>query len=390
MKHSFIEKLYCLSVILAFGLLFYANAEAQEAPNGAVYNLGIGKAFYIPCGLALICSFFLKIKHDWLDKVLYGLIFVAILSTCFHPPLSGTFLTWTITRFVMAILCFKGVRDIDPLLLAKYATVLSPLIVFPHYILSDPFSYGNIRYGGFYGDPNFLALSLNFLIALCYITSREEKSILIKILSVSSIVGAVPLIILGASRGGIMGLSIVILFILIDTFKRSKRGFLFLVAVLVLAGGLLSRKMSDTLDLVERRYQAEAESDQAGARARIEGIEDAFRVLGRRPSLIPFGIGLGNTFDTIAQYREDGYRSFRVIHNTYIALLYESGLISLVLYLMIYVYAFKNLLRKRKYFLTGILLSAIVSLFTLPGVAFMPGWILLFFMSNKKIELITV
>ena len=276
------------------------------------------------------------------------------------------------------------------MLLAKYATVLSPLIVFPHYILSDPFSYGNIRYGGFYGDPNFLALSLNFLIALCYITSREEKSILIKILSISSMVGAVPLIILGASRGGIIGLSIVILFILIDTFKRSKRGFLFLVTVLVLAGGLLSRKMSDTLDLVERRYQAEAESDQAGARARIEGIEDAFRVLGRRPSMIPFGIGLGNTFDTIAQYREDGYRSFRVIHNTYIALLYESGLISLVLYLMIYVYAFRNLLRKRKYFLTGILLSAIVSLFTLPGVAFMPGWILLFFMSNKKIELITV
>lgn len=386
MKQSVIERLYCLFVVLAFGLLFYANAEAQEAPTGAVYNLGIGKAFYIPCGLALVCSFFLGIKRDWLDKVLYCLIFVAILSTCFHPPLSGTFLTWTVTRFVMAILCFKSVRDVDPVLLAKVAAVFSPLIVFPHYFLSDPFSYGNIRYGGFYGDPNFLALSLSFLIALCYKTSREERGILIKVLSISSIVGAVPLIILGVSRGGIIGLFIIILFILIDTFKRNKRGVFFLVVVIVFAGGVLSTRMSDTLDLVELRYQAETESDQIGAKARIEGVGNAFRVLSKRPALIPLGIGLGNTYDTIAQYRDDGFRSSYVIHNTYISLLYEIGVIGFLLYLLIFYYAFKQLLQKRDYLLIGLLLSAIVSLVTLPGTAFMPGWILLFFLTNKSLN----
>ena len=383
MKHSFIEKLYCLSVVLAFGLLFYANAEAQEAPNGAVYNLGVGKAFYIPCGLALICSFFLRVKRDWLDKVLYGLIFVALLSTCFHPPLSGTFLTWTVTRFVMAILCFKGVRDIDPLLLAKYATVLSPLIVFPHYILSDPFSYGPYRYGGFYGDPNFLALALNFLIALCYITYRDKRGILIRILAVCSILGAIPLILLGASRGGILGLAVVLLFILINTYKTTKAGFVVMIVLMILAGGFLTRKMDNTLDFIEQRYRLETESDQIGFKARIEGVHGALTVLGNKPALIPFGIGLGNTFDTIGQYRDDGFKSGFVIHNTYASLLYELGLIGLVLYLFIYFQAFRQLIRHKNYFMMGILISAIVSLFTLPGAAFMPGWILLFFTANK-------
>ena len=79
MKHSVIEKIYCICVVLAFGLLFFANAEAQEAPDGTLYHLGVGKAFYVPCGLALLCSFFLKKRQDWLDRVLYCLIFVAIL-----------------------------------------------------------------------------------------------------------------------------------------------------------------------------------------------------------------------------------------------------------------------------------------------------------------------
>lgn len=386
MKQSVIERLYCLFVVLAFGLLFFANAEAQEAPDGTMYHLGIGKAFYIPCALALLSSFFLKKKRDWLDMVLYCLIFVALLSTCIHPPLSGTFLTWTVTRFVMAILCFKSVRDVDPLLLAKFAAIFSPLIVFPHYFLSDPFSYGSYRYGGFYGDPNFLALALNFLIAICYITFRKEKGFFIKFLSVCSIVGAIPLILLGASRGGILGLSIILLFILIDTFKRSKTSFVILAVVMVLLGGLLTRRMSDTLFLIEQRYQSKTESDQIGARARVEGIGNVFRVLGRRPELIPFGIGLGNTFDTIARYRDDGFRSSFVVHNTFISLLYELGLLGLILYLLIYVFAFKQLLRQHQFLLTGVLLSAIVSLFTLPGAAFMPGWILLFFTANKYIS----
>ena len=384
MKHSFIEKIYCLSVVLAFGLLFYSNAEAQEAPDGTIYQLGLGKAFYIPCGIALVSSFFLKIKRDWLDRMLYCLIFVAILSSLIHPPLSGTFLTWTVTRFVMAILCFKGVRDIDPLLLAKYATVLSPLIVFPHYILSDPFSYGVYRYGGFYGDPNFLALALNIIIALCCISFRNEDSKLIKILSACSIAGSVPIILLGMSRGGIIGLAIVILSLLLNTFKKNKFGFSVLLLLVLISGFFISRKMGSTLNLIEDRYMLESESDRIGSKARVEGVKSAFHVFEKKPGLLLFGIGLGNTYDTINLHRDDGYSSVYVIHNTFISLLFELGLVGLILYLLIYYQAFREQFRRRNYFMVGILLSVTVSLLTLPGAAFMPGWIFLFFAVNKQ------
>ena len=158
--------------------------------------------------------------------------------------------------------------------------------------------------------------------------------------------------------------------------------------VLIIVGGYFSKKTSETIDLIESRYQAESEADRIGVRARIEGVQSAFRVLSNRPELIPFGIGLGNTYDTRAEYRDDGFRSSYVIHNTYVSLLYELGLIGLILYLMIYFHAFGQLFRQRSLLLLGILLSAIVSLFTLPGAAFMPGWILLFFMTNKSLYLV--
>ena len=127
MKQSVIERLYSIFVVLAFGLLFFANAEALEAPNGAVYNLGIGKAFYVPCGLALLSSFFLPKKRDKLDGTLLVLILVAIFSSLLHPPLSETFLSWEVTRFIFAILCFKDIRNIDPLMFAKHVAIASAL-----------------------------------------------------------------------------------------------------------------------------------------------------------------------------------------------------------------------------------------------------------------------
>ena len=386
MKRPVIERLYSIFVVLAFGLLFFANAEAQEAPNGVAYNLGIGKAFYVPCGLALLSSFFLPKKRDRLDIALAILVFVAIFSSLIHPPLSEKFLSWEVTRFVFAILCFKDIRNIDPLMFARHIAIASPFIIFPHYLLSDPFSYGPYRYGGFYGDPNFLALALNIIISLCYITFRHHKGILIRILCIGSIVGAIPLVLFGMSRGGILGLAVVLAAILVNTFKKSKLGFVLMTVVLIVVGGFFAKRTSDTIDLIESRYQAESEADRVGVRARIEGVQDAFRVLSNRPELIPFGIGLGNTYDTRAIYRDDGFRSSYVIHNTYVSLLYELGLIGLILYLMIYFHAFRQLFRQRNLLLLGILLSAIVSLFTLPGAAFMPGWILLFFMANKSIS----
>lgn len=382
-----VQSIYIYSIVLAFGLLFYANAENIENPSGQVVQIGIGKAFYIPCGIALVCSFFLQKRKDRLTNVLYWLIVVALFSSLIHPPMSNDVMTWTLTRLIFAILCFKDIRIIDPWLFIRTVAIASPIIVFPHYILSNPFAWGAYRYGGFYGDPNFLALALNLIIVICYMAITREKRFIFKILYASSIIGAVPLILVGMSRGGILGMLFLFSFILINLWRTNKRYIFVLLFIMPFLRSPFISKMGNTIENIESRFSNESRSDANGANARWEGIHSAFLVFLNRPELIPFGIGLGRTYATKEQYRKDGYYTKYAIHNTFISLMYEAGIITLMFYSYIYLYAFHILWKRRDYLLLGLLLSAMISLMTLPGATFMPGWILLFFVTNTQFNI---
>lgn len=381
-----IEIIYTLSVVLAFGLLFFANAENQEAPDGTVVNLGIGKSFYFPCGIALLCSFYFHRTNDKMNQALNWLIGLALASTLINFPSSFNILEWTATRFVMAILCFRDIRIIEPKRLVLFVTLSAPFIVIPHYILTNPFGYGSYRYGGFYGDPNFLAIALNLIITMCYLSFKLNTRYITRIFAVISILGSIPLILVGVSRGGILGLILVLFFIARDIYKSSKFHFsILLVFCLALSGPTIVR-MSDTLDFIETRFSNESSSDANGVKARIVGIESCLNVFLNHPISIPLGIGPGQTMAKINEYRQYGYKSTVMIHNTYFGLLYEIGIFAFFFYLSLYWQAFKNLKRRKFYLLFGLLVSDAFSLFTLPGMCFMPAWILLFFVANHRIS----
>ena len=374
-------KIYTISVILAFGLLFYANAEAQEAPDGTVVHLGLGKSFYAPCALALMCSFFIKRKYDAIEATLYGLILLTIISTLIHPPFSSNVLEWTTTRFIFAILCFRDLRNVSPVVFIKYLSIASPLIVLPHYVLSDPFSFGVYRYGGFYGDANFLALALNFIIVICYLSIKMNKRQWIRLCALTSIFGSIPLILVGMSRGGLLGLFLIMLFIMTDSFKKNKKAIVLLSILLLVALYPIFLEIEGVFGQIEERFT------EGNANARIEGIVSAINVLTNKPELIPFGIGPGNTVHMMSYYKQFGYICAYVIHNTFFSILYEMGIFACILYVSLYIRTFYRLHRQRHFLLMGLLLSSALSLFTLPGHAFMPGWILLFFLSNHRIYL---
>lgn len=384
-KQISIEKIYALSVTIAMGLLFFANAEQQTYYDGSNVSLGIGKLFYIPCGIALICSFHIKRKRDSLDIALYWLIGVSCISSLIHPAEVSSILEFSLVRFVFAIMCFKSVKDIDPFLIIRYVALASPFIIFPHYILTNPFAFGGNRYGGFYGDANFLALALNIVIAMCYLAYKQEKKKKLMIVYLLSIIGAVPLILVGMSRGGIIGLVLIIIAMLGDVWKSSKVSFSLILIILLVGSSTFVNNFGDILTLIEYRFSGEASTDAGGAMARWDGVVSVLNVFGNRPDLIPFGIGFGNTLPHLKDYMQYGFYLKIAIHNTYFSLLYEAGLLSLLLYLNIYLYAFRILMKNKKYFLIGLLMSAMLSLATLPGVAFMPGWILLFFLCNPAL-----
>lgn len=382
---NIIQKIYVGSVVLAMGLLFYANSDNIESPQGMALSLGIGKAFYLPCGIALLLSFFIHSVNDKFEKTVNALVVVALLSSLIHPPFGNNVLSWGLTRFIMGILCFRKLHVVNPEIVMKYFLWAAPIIILPHYIFTNPLDYGPYRYAGFYGDPNFLALALNFLITVCYMRIVRTDKNIEKIVGCISIVAAIPLILVGVSRSGILGLVLIMFIIMMNLRKTNRKIYTLLLIIIIATSGAVATKFSDTFDFIETRFSNDSESDRTSSEARMRGIEGCLVVLSNRPELIPLGIGVGNTVATLSEYRQYGYHSGD-LHSTFFSILYEMGILGLICYSLLYWYSYKNLRFRRNYLLIALLFSAALSLLTLPGSAFMPAWILLFFVSNINLE----
>lgn len=383
-----IELIYITSVVTALGLLFFANSENIEYSGIQTVSLGIGKSFYFPCVIALISSFFLKKRQDNYGRLFYILIVLGLVSSLLHPPLKSNPITWTLTRFTFAILCFKDIRLINPYSFTKIATIASPFIIIPHYIITNPFSYGAHRYAGFYGDSNFLAIALILLIVCSYITIKSENNKFFIILGYFSILISIPLIFVGMSRGGLIGLALILLVIISDLRKTNKKVYVIILVCFLLSIGSVLENFSDLFSSISSRFLNESDSDEYSTLARIYGIQSALNVLTNYPIVIPFGIGLGNTVPAASEYVKYGCFYKAEIHNTFVSMMYEGGLIMVSIYLYIYIKVFRSLYKYRNYLLLAMLLSLFFSLNTLPGVSFMPGWISLFLLCNEKILII--
>lgn len=382
------EYIYVINVVLAFGLLFFANADNIEVPDGNSVSLGIGKSFYVPCLIAFISSFFIKKTHDHYDKLFTTLIVLGIISSFIHPPQQSNPLAWTLTRFTFGILCFKDLKTINPYLFAKFVTIASPIILIPHYIITNPFGYGAYRYAGFYGDANFLAIALILLIVCNYITILKESNKLFSIIGYFSIVCAIPLILVGMSRGGLIGLGLIMFAILSNLKKTNKTHFYLIVILFIFSIGSLLANFSDLFSSIISRFMNESDSDNYSTMARLYGIQSALTVFSNCPILIPFGVGLGNTIFAATEYAQYGVFYKAEIHNTFFSLMYEGGIIMAFVYLSIFFKIFKTLFRFKNYLLIAMLLSLFISLNTLPGVSFMPAWITLFFLCNNNLMIL--
>lgn len=379
------ELIYSVSIVLAFCLLFFANSENDIYTIGTVEKLNIGKAFYYPCGVALISSFFLPLRKDSTSSILLGMLVLACVSSIIHPPMNDNIMSWTLTRFVLGILCFKNIANVNPYIIAKFVAWFSPIVVALHYIYSDPFAFGMERYGGFYGDSNFLALGLIVIIVMCCIAFRRDNNIVMRTICVLSIIGAIPLIFVGRSRSGLIGIIMIVFFFLYEMGRKNK--WLMLFSVLVIFSLLYSLyiRYFDLFDYAFTRFSSDSQTDVVSTQLRFEQIRGVFNVLLNKPQLIPFGIGIGNTIDATNYYAQYGFFVGYDVHNTFVSLLYEGGALALGLYVVLYYNIAKKLYIARDYFLISLFLTLILSLSTLPGMAFMPGWITLFFLCNEQL-----
>lgn len=381
-KNDWVDILYVVSVVLSFGLLFFAH-EA-ETPDGVTIELGVGKLFYIPCATALILSAFKWHRTDRVDRLIILLLFFSIVSSLISPPNTGGFLSWSLTRFSLGILCFWNLRNVSSQMFIRVLSIVSPVIIFAHYILSAPLSYGLYRYAGFYGDPNYLAMGLNFIIAINYLNWKTCKHLIIRLINVATIIGTIPLVLVGVSRGGILGLIVILFIIAIDLFAKSKKRFVLLVIVSIILGGSVISLLSPQIENIKSRFESESVSDYNSAYSRVLEIQSVFNVLSSHPQLIPFGVGLGNNMRAKQLYPDDYIDRFEV-HNTFIKLLFEQGLFAFFVFLFLMIKQLFILCRKREKIYLGLYLSSLMTTMTLGCITFMPFWIVFFFLWNRDL-----
>lgn len=376
-RRSLASSLYVFFAAASLIMFYYAHAEW----------LPVEKAFYVPCAITLLCSFFVKRKWDKIDRILTVFVIFVALS----DVLTGIYpkgISSPLVRISLGIFCFNKIRKVDLYGAITVIAKLSPIIMVTYYVFANPLTYVSwVRYGGFSGDPNYLAISLELLIVLNLIfIHRKETGMFWRVLSVASIISTLPLFLVGQSRMGLISLVVLFLFYLSFLYKNSKRNFMILAVtgcVLLVAG---FGSYSYMLDGVERRFTKHSSSRGSGGMIqndpRMAQINATFRVFKRNPSYVFSGIGADHDPEDIQDYKQ---MADNPVHNTFVGILLQDGLFALSAFLMLLIVTFRQVVKRpdKKLYL-GFYLSLLLNISSVPSASYLTFWWSLFFLLNQK------
>jgi O-antigen ligase len=193
---------------------------------------------------------------------------------------------------------------------------------------------------GILGNPNDLAINIaiNWPLALAFVLA--SRGMFKKALWLIGLLGLFYGVVGTYSRSGSIAMIICFAICIWEFAIRGKRflllagaGFLALVVVVVMVA--TPHYMTRMESLMEGNI--EGSGDHGSLEARQQLLTDSIELTKKHPL---FGVGPGN-FPVVTE-------SWHVTHNTYTELSCETGLPGLIIYLLILVFAFRNLARVRK------------------------------------------
>ncbi len=199
-------------------------------------------------------------------------------------------------------------------------------------------AFSEFRPGWVVGDSNYFSVSVLICVplALLYGLSahrpRWQRWFCLACLTVT-----LPAMILGASRGGFLGLIAVVAFVLMRS--RYGKKALFLVAALVLPLALVA-----SVSPLERLLHPNA-SDQAAAQDRLDLWAAGLNMIKAHPLN---GIGLGNFKFQVENYEHTADKVDFIAHNAYLEYASELGIPAALLFVGMIAAAFFRLGRERK------------------------------------------
>lgn len=264
--------------------------------------------------------------------------------------------------------------------------IISILIV----IVSNFYYYFTIydhyeRFRGTFGNPNEFALFLTFLIYFVLYYSNIyninfKKKFFLKLFLMILLIAASLLILISLSRSGIIIMLILYLFYYISIRKSIgflSKLFLFFILILVLTY-LYQIFSQEFLLLIERFTDSEG---SVSTKTRLEQILAASNALNDNLPHILFGNGTGITSDANwfgRYYETNSLNEVLRIHNSFMSLLVEDGIVGLGLYILFHLIIFIkifNLNNSLKYLLLGYFLGAVLYSQMAYIVYFFPYWL---------------
>ncbi|MCM3068383.1 O-antigen ligase family protein [Priestia flexa] len=185
---------------------------------------------------------------------------------------------------------------------------------------------------GTFSDPNIFCFC-NFIFFYYYLTHLNSKSSKLGLL-LSTIT-----LLLTFSRGAILAvlLGLFIFFISVKVKTKVKMlvlGSIFVYLIILIADSFFS---IDILEVITSRFESSAEDNGSG---RFTLWEHGLTLFQSHPI---FGIGIFN----FRPYNNEYFGSHLYMHNTFLEILTESGLIGLTLYLLIFIVLVIEVCRKK-------------------------------------------
>lgn len=336
----------------------------------------------------------LQLLGTWQARLYVFLCVLGTISLTIKGEDSGLIMNMVQIYVSIALLYFATVVLVDslPRLRSVLLCMIASMSIASLYVLREWQVYHNVyaglRPGGVSGDCNYFAASALITVPMSYYFWRHSARTWISILCLSSLGLSLLAMMLGASRGGFLGLLVGLLMVIWRSKTRIRN---FVLISLTVGPPVFLLPSSPLQRLLHPDY-----ADNLGADIRIVLWRAGFRMIKEHPL---FGIGLGNFMrmsgvyqDASAFYGTATSRVQGLACNAFLELAAELGIIGMLVFVGILVATYLSLERVRRQSAGGkpnllnitadslqvALVSFSVSLAFLSGEYLKPFWLLVF------------
>ncbi len=204
-----------------------------------------------------------------------------------------------------------------------------------------------LRVGG--ADPNNFSMFLIMVLPLSLALLENSRSRLVKVISGTIFAILIFSVFLTKSRGGLVGLVVVLTILVFGGLFQKPRKWVLPISVILVILILLPFVPHEYWT----RIKTITDFSDPSIRGRLEAWRLGLRMIAQHPFL---GVGLGNFPKSVARLSPltSGIRILmgreRVAHNAYIEIAAETGIVTLLFFLLTIITAFRTLKKSRIFF----------------------------------------